>query len=380
MIRNHGYEICARGALACVWIVMPLGCARGVEGPSDLASGGGSDGTSGAAGTAGTASSGDMGGAPAATTTGGAGTAGPIGGGGGGEGGSGNVREGGAEAAAGAGGGGAAGVGGGGAAGVGVGGAAGAGGGGAAGSAGGAAGATSGGGAAGNAGSPGTGGIQGGGGNIIDSGAADQRATDGSNGAEREPPRPTGITLGQPAGPSAVQSGSSPFGTAFSQTCMPNEVVIGYTGTVDAPGSALTQLRTFRAVCGSLSVLGTTTFSVATSTAETLTMVGTMPGPTQLAQMCASNEMVIGFGGRSAADIDQIAIRCTPLTISGASPNYSLTIGTVSTNPGLGGPGGNPFAAIDCPAGQVAVGDDGRAATTINAFGLLCATPALVVQ
>ena len=68
------------------------------------------------------------------------------------------------------------------------------------------------------------------------------------------------------------------------------------------------------------------------------------------------------------------------VTISGTPPNDSLSLGAMTTLPGLGGPGGNPFAPLHCPAGQVAMGDEGRAAITINAFGLLCETPLLVVQ
>ncbi len=191
--------------------------------------------------------------------------------------------------------------------------------------------------------------------------------------------RPTGVTLVGVVSPSAQQAPTA-SGSPFSQTCMPNEVVLGYTGTIDAPDATLAVLRTFQAVCGSLSVTGGATFGVITTTRETLPVVGTKAGPVSQVQLCPANEVVVGFGGRSGSDIDQIAILCAPLTISGASPDFVLSVGNADMRPGLGGQGGGPFAAVNCPVGMVAVGNEGRAAFTINAFGLLCRKAALVVQ
>ncbi len=173
---------------------------------------------------------------------------------------------------------------------------------------------------------------------------------------------------------------ASTGGMPFTQSCAANEVVIGYAGTVDAPDSSMTQLRSFRATCASLSVSGDTTFVVHTIAKETLPEVGTMPGPVAKSAACAADQIVVGFRGRSGSDVDDIVFRCAPLTISGSSPNFTLSIGPVSELPPLGGLGGNPFNPIDCPAGQVAVGDEGRAAFTINAFGLLCAAVSLDVK
>jgi hypothetical protein len=195
--------------------------------------------------------------------------------------------------------------------------------------------------------------------------------------AHRE--RPTGVTLAGTPSPSGQQAPTT-SGSAFSQSCMPNEVVIGYSGTMDGPDASVPVLRTFRALCASLSITGTTTFAVTTTTAETLAVVGTRPGPAPQLQVCGNNEMVVGFGGRSGSDIDQIAIICAPLNISGAAPAFVLSIGNTNMRPGLGGQGGASFAAINCPSGMVAVGNEGRAAYTINSFGLLCRTPTLAVQ
>jgi hypothetical protein len=215
---------------------------------------------------------------------------------------------------------------------------------------------------------------------------ADARADAGSTADARDaapdapqPPRPTSIVLSGITTPSGQQSPPTMHGNAFGQNCLSNEVVIGYTATIDPPDASVHQLRTFQAVCGSLAVTGTSAFAVTTTTAETLPVVGLSPGDGQM-QLCSPNEIVIGFSGRSGADIDQISFVCASLSISGTAPNYVLSVGTPNTLPPLGGNGGNSFGPISCPAGQVAAGNEGRAAYTINAFGLLCKTPALVLQ
>ena len=213
-------------------------------------------------------------------------------------------------------------------------------------------------------------------------GPADARldvADTNANDVGADASRPRGITfVGMPL-PSG-QRAPTTSGSAFSQTCAANEVVIGYTGTLDGPDAAVPVLRTFRAVCGRLSVTSGQPFAVTTASAELLPVVGTNAGPVAQVQMCAKDEMVVGFGGRSGADIDQIVILCAPLNVSVADGRFALSIGNTNARAGLGGQGGATFAVIPCPDGMVAVGNEGRAAYTINAFGLLCAAPVLVVQ
>jgi len=199
-----------------------------------------------------------------------------------------------------------------------------------------------------------------------------------------------GVSVGQPinlAAPLRIVLGSptpsgqripTPNGNVYSQACEKNEVVIGYTGTVDSGDGGTHQLRTFEASCASLSLRGVTAPSVVTTPARTLPVVGDMLGDIDQAQMCPANEMVVGFGGRSGSDIDQIAVNCAPLVVAGTYPSLVASIGTLDPRPPLGNPGGAPFDDIACPSGQVAVGNEGRAAYTINSFGLLCAAPALV--
>ncbi len=231
-----------------------------------------------------------------------------------------------------------------------------------------------------SAGSVGSGGVAGASGaGASGAGAgADAGGSNADSGADAAVPvRPTGIRLGA-ATPSGQQAPSA-NGTVFRQSCAADEVVIGYRGTIEALDAAMSQLRTFQAVCASVSVGGTFDFAVSTTSKETLPVVGTMPGVTQQTSMCPTDQVVVGFSGRSGADIDQIVLLCAPLLITGSSPNYALSIGSEMPRPPVGGPGGEPFAPIHCPAGQISMGNEGRAAFTINAFGLLCAPPALVV-
>jgi hypothetical protein len=224
----------------------------------------------------------------------------------------------------------------------------------------------------GGAGSGGDAGAGGGGG-----GAAGSSNVDGGSDAGM-PARPTGVRVSATSTPSGQQSASA-TGTAYRQSCAADEVVIGYTGTTDAPDAAMNQLRTFRAVCASLSISGIDTFVVNTTSKEILAAVGTMPGANQQTELCPNDQAVIGFSGKSGSDIDQIVLLCAPFTIARTGSTYALSLGSETSRPPLGGPGGSPFAAIHCPAGQIATGNEGRAAFTINAFGLLCGMPTLVV-
>jgi len=161
-------------------------------------------------------------------------------------------------------------------------------------------------------------------------------------------------------------------------------VVIGYSGTVEPPGGATNWLRSFQAICGSLSVTGTTTFSVTTTQSATLAAHGVPQSITQM-RMCPANQMITGFTSRTGGAIDELTFSCAPLTITGTSAPFTLAVGTPMAIALLGGTGGTPAPApIDCPAGQIAVGDEGRegggTAGAIEAFGLLCARPTLVVQ
>src|SRR5258708_36987452 len=182
-----------------------------------------------------------------------------------------------------------------------------------------------------------------------------------------------GVSVGQPIGLVAAlrvvlgdptpsgQRIPTPNGRAYSQACEKNEVVIGYKATVDSGDGGTHQLRSFETSCASPSVRGVTAPSVVTTPTRILPVVGLTPGDIDQMQMCPANAMVVGFGGRSGSDIDQIAIICAPLVVPGTYPSLVPSIGALHPPPPIGNPGGAPFDDITCPSGQIAVGNEGRA-------------------
>src|SRR5262245_29129771 len=168
------------------------------------------------------------------------------------------------------------------------------------------------------------------------------------------PLRPTGVMLG--ASTPSTQQAPSPAGTTFTQSCAVNEVIIGYMGTVDVPDAAVNYLRNFRAICARPSVTATMPYDVRMTQAETLAVIGSQVGSIMQTATCPTNQVVVGFTGRSGGVIDALSFVCAPLVISGVSPTFTLSIGGTSVTGAIGGPGGSPFAQINCPAGRVAVG------------------------
>ena len=178
------------------------------------------------------------------------------------------------------------------------------------------------------------------------------------------------ISVGTGLTPSGTRQ-TPPNATAFSQTCGPDEVVTGY--EVTAAGlEAGQQLESLQGFCSAVSVDWGAGLRVVTTPSAPMAAMG-MTGGAPQTQRCPDGEMVVAFSGRSGSDIDQLAIACAPLLIYGAFPRYKLNLGAPEEQPGIGNLGGAPFATISCPKGQVAVGDEGRAATIVNTFGLLCA-------
>jgi hypothetical protein len=139
-------------------------------------------------------------------------------------------------------------------------------------------------------------------------------------------------------------------------------------------------LRSFEAICASLSVRGTTSYSVTTLRTETLSQVGDTKGSLVQLVLCPPNEIIVGFGVRSGSFIDSIAFSCAPLVISSTPFGYALSLGSKTTMTGIGGPRGMTFTEVDCAPGMVAVGHTGKAGRDINSFGLICGTPALVLR
>ena len=89
-------------------------------------------------------------------------------------------------------------------------------------------------------------------------------------------------------------------------------------------------------------------------------------GSTSYVRDCATNSAVVGFSGRSNTAVDRITLSCRPLVTSGR-------VGTVATSlAAIGGGGGTARDLRNCGLSHPAYALYGRAANSIDAFGLLC--------
>jgi hypothetical protein len=182
---------------------------------------------------------------------------------------------------------------------------------------------------------------------------------------------PTGITLtGSNATP---QFGNLNGGVLYPDACPAGQVVVGFSGFLASQGYH----GKMQASCGIPTVSGSGPFTVTISAGGTTPLRGLF-GVTAWSSMCPANQMVVGFGGRSGALLDQLAVRCAPLVIAGGPGAYTIAIGAVTTLAAVGDNGGNAFAITNCAVGQVATMARLRAGDGIDAFGIACSAVGLL--
>jgi hypothetical protein len=169
----------------------------------------------------------------------------------------------------------------------------------------------------------------------------------------------------------AQQGGTT--GTAYTDTCPGSQAVIGYEGFLTPPSVGLTLVGGIEALCGDMSFSAS---GLMTSPGATLPIRGTSQ-ESPWTQQCPAGEVVVGFSGRSGAALDQVAFVCAPLVISESDAGSVLGVGPETTLTAAGGDGGTPYD-VACSPGQVARGSNLRSGEWVDAFGLVCAAPALV--
>jgi len=222
----------------------------------------------------------------------------------------------------------------------------------------------------GGSGSSGSAGAGGGAGSSPGTDAGNTGGSAGGNADAGCPKCPVGVALsGQSATPERGGNGS----TRFTDLCPPQQVVIGYQGLIDTMQNSVSAIQT---VCGQLVLSSAGTYRITTGTGATLTERGSRSG-SPWSRMCAANEVVVGFSGRSGFALEQIAFDCAPLNVTMSQGSYALSIGSKTTLPGAGGNGGSPFAATACSTGQVARGTNLTEGRDLESFGLVCTTPVL---
>lgn len=190
--------------------------------------------------------------------------------------------------------------------------------------------------------------------------------------------KPTGLTLGTETVDVVREPGSG--GTAFSERCPDNQVVIGFNGTAEAPGGKL-YVRSVQAICGVLSLSASKPWQVLVTDADTLPLHD-IDFPQKQSAKCPANQVMTGFGGRSGLWMDSVDVRCAKLTILGDSPSFLLVVATPATAGTIGGASGGPFDPLECDAGSVAVGQVGDtiySGDVLGKFGVHCATVTLEV-
>ena len=160
-----------------------------------------------------------------------------------------------------------------------------------------------------------------------------------------------------------LQGYDGPEATNFEDACPNGSLVIGYEESTDSDEVA--QLQT---MCGTPSVSADGSTMLVTPGA-TLILRGGITAPL-VSSLCPANQVVVGFDGRAFALLDQLSVRCAPVTISG----QTLSIGSITNLAPLGGNGGQPFARTDCGPGMVAVGTNVALRNWVSGFGLVCAS------
>jgi hypothetical protein len=175
--------------------------------------------------------------------------------------------------------------------------------------------------------------------------------------------------------------GSLNTGSQYYDGCPQNQAVIGYRGFLNSPDSGLIGnfglpaivIGAIQTVCGALSLGGPASDEIVPAFSTSMPMRGNgQDSPWK--QLCPSNEVVVGFAGRSGTALDQVAFLCghwiAPNTCDSPTIDYATLLRAA------GGNGGSRFQDV-CPAGQMAVGSFIRAGAWVDAFGLVCAAPSL---
>lgn len=184
---------------------------------------------------------------------------------------------------------------------------------------------------------------------------------------------PTGIAVAE-ATTNVVRTCSEPA-VRFADRCPRGQVLIGFNGTLEAPGGAA-YLRSLQGVCGRLSVSTAAPWLVTTEEAGTLPLRD-LDLPQKQSVLCPEGEVVTAFSGRSGLWIDGLEIRCAPLEIVEIAGELEVTVGTSRSAGQLGAKsGGSAFASQECPNETVAVGQTGGTVLSgdvLGEVGVACA-------
>lgn len=169
-------------------------------------------------------------------------------------------------------------------------------------------------------------------------------------------------------GANTGQYGNLTGGSPFEDACGPNEALIGI--RVEVSGF----LNKLGGSCGALAVQSSGGLSIVVNAGTVLPLRGLAAG-TAAQAMCPANQVVVGFSSRTGGLVDQLTLRCAPLTLTaGGAGTWTVGRGPTTSPPPVGGAGGSAQPTDDCPAGQIGTVARIRAGNSVDAFGLGCST------
>jgi hypothetical protein len=177
-------------------------------------------------------------------------------------------------------------------------------------------------------------------------------------------------------GPDTTLRGNAGGGTLGRDVCPADEMLVGLSGEVGSGG----WIVKLQAVCGvpEIEGIGGGEYVVTFTTGSTLAMRGALSG-TSFSRTCPADRVLVGFSGRSGLLIDQLTLQCAQIVYREDGSNaWSQEVRDPVDLSSVGGNGGTAFDQTNCPTGQIARGATIRYGDSIDAFGMICATPEAV--
>ncbi|MCA9634959.1 MAG: DUF4215 domain-containing protein [Myxococcales bacterium] len=179
-----------------------------------------------------------------------------------------------------------------------------------------------------------------------------------------------------PGGTTPLEGGNG--GSMFDDACPPGQALMGFDGKLDGQNWH----GNLRGLCATLSVeVVDDAFAIKVEQAGYLVLRGANNQNGQgWMRTCPVGTLVVSVSGRKGNLIDQLTFGCAKPMILEDENGYSIALGAIEYLPSIGGNGGTAFPEHQCPNGQVATRQRGRAGNDLDAFGLGCGIISLNFQ
>jgi hypothetical protein len=171
---------------------------------------------------------------------------------------------------------------------------------------------------------------------------------------------PTGLDFTGATVHKSTPQGGTESGSNYDDKCGTGEVLVGFSGTTTSSpyiGSVATRCAPMTFSCSG------TTCTAVTGTIATGTLRG--GSGTSFTRDCASGSVVTGFVSRAGWYMDQIVLRCAPITAEYDGADWAVSLGTTTDLSAIGGTGGGLRSRSDCLTGEVATSAQIKASTSL---------------